>query len=117
MPLRMIHLASSLQSRFERVGDLADLDSAIEHQQKAVSLTDDHPDIPKLQAMSMTNHLGSLFQDRFQITGDLTDSFNAIKYHQKAIYLLPADHPDSIPSASLSHIYLSTKPALSKQVI
>ncbi|KAF8601126.1 hypothetical protein BDV93DRAFT_446387 [Ceratobasidium sp. AG-I] len=90
MSIRLNKLVALLCSRFERLGDQADLDNAIEGQQQTVSLIpDDHPDMP----MSL-NDLGNLFQKRFQRFGDPVDLNKAVDHHQRAVSLATTDHPD-----------------------
>ena len=61
-PAYLNNLGNSFQSRFERLGDIADLDEAITAQQQAVRLTPDgHPDKP-----AYLNNLGTSFHTRLR---------------------------------------------------
>ena len=63
------NLDSSLQSRFERPGEITDLEAAIVAKRSAVDLTpDDHPDKPL-----WSNNLGCSFQLPFERLGDVSD--------------------------------------------
>ena len=68
------NLGTALQTRFERTGDLADLDEAITSGGQAVAATPaDHPD----RAGYLSN-LGIALRTRFERTGDLADLDEAI---------------------------------------
>ena len=80
----------SFVRRFERLGDMADLNRAITTQQKVVRLTsDDHPDKPA----GLIN-LGNSFRCRFERLGDIADLDEAITAQQQAIRLTLDGHPD-----------------------
>jgi tetratricopeptide (TPR) repeat protein len=70
-------------TRFERVGELADLNSAISNTQKAVELTDDgHPNKP-----GCLSDLGGFQRIRFGLLGQLADINSAIFNIESALDL------------------------------
>ena len=76
--------------RFERLGDIADLDEAITAQRQAVCLTPDgHPD----KSLFLQN-LGNCCLCRFQRLDDLSDLGEAMTAQQQALRLTPDGHPD-----------------------
>ncbi|KZV67447.1 hypothetical protein PENSPDRAFT_583974, partial [Peniophora sp. CONT] len=76
--------------RFERTGELKDLELAISSHRRAVELTPDgHPDKP-----SRFNNLGNSFLTRFKRTGELEDLEQATSTHRCAVELTPDSHPD-----------------------
>jgi len=80
-PGRLNNLGISQETRFEHLGELADLEHAIFNQHMAVKLTDDgHPDKPKY-----LNNLGISQETRFGRLGELADLENAIFNQQKAV--------------------------------
>ena len=84
------NLGLALPARFERTGDLADLDAAIDVGRQAVAATPaDHPD----RARYLSN-LGGALRIRFERTGDLADLDAAIDAGRQAVAATPADHPD-----------------------
>ncbi|KZV60225.1 hypothetical protein PENSPDRAFT_760127 [Peniophora sp. CONT] len=86
----MSNLGNSLQSRFERVGELEDLEAAILVRRRAVDLTPDgHPNKPHYM-----NNLGGALRIRFQRVGQLTDLEAAISVQRRAVELMPDGHPD-----------------------
>ncbi|KAG9083172.1 hypothetical protein FRC07_013995 [Ceratobasidium sp. 392] len=90
MPRLLNNLGNSWQSRFERLGDLADIDKAIACHTQSVQLTPHgHPDMP-----SRLNNLGSSWQSRFQRLGDLADIDKAIECYTQSVQLTPHGHPD-----------------------
>ncbi|WP_328842656.1 CHAT domain-containing tetratricopeptide repeat protein [Streptomyces sp. NBC_00258] len=83
------YLGNALQARFERTGDLSDLDQAIATRQEAVQTTPaDHPN----EDLYLHN-LGLALGARFRRTEDLLDLNQAIDHLQAAIRATPADHP------------------------
>ncbi|KAG8857703.1 hypothetical protein FRB91_011018 [Serendipita sp. 411] len=83
------HLGVSLLIRFERLGNLDDVNNSVARHQEAVSLTsDDHPGKP-----SRLSDLGNSLLARFECLGNLDDIENAIARHQEAVDLAPEDHP------------------------
>ncbi|KAG8834630.1 hypothetical protein FRC20_007420, partial [Serendipita sp. 405] len=89
-PRRLSNLGNSLLTRFERFGNLDDMNDAIVKHQAAVDLTPDgHPDKPQ-----QLSNLGNSLLTRFDRLGNLDDMKNAIVQHQIAVDLTPDDHPD-----------------------
>ncbi|PVF93861.1 hypothetical protein CPB86DRAFT_818481 [Serendipita vermifera] len=87
-PGHLNDLGVSLQARFRRLGNLADLNRAIARKQDAVKLTQDgHPDKPKYLST-----LGNSLQARFERLGNIADIDSAITVQQAAISLTPDDH-------------------------
>ena len=81
LPSRLNNLRNSFQSRFERIGDPADIESAISNQQCAVEPTPlGHADLP-----SRLNNLGNSFQSRFEQIRDPADIDSAISNQQRAV--------------------------------
>ncbi|KIM20452.1 hypothetical protein M408DRAFT_82008 [Serendipita vermifera MAFF 305830] len=84
------NLGTSVQSRFERLGDVKDLESAISFQQAAIHLTPDgHPDRP-----GRLNRLGRSVLSRFEHLRDFEDLEKAISFYQTAVDLTPDGHSD-----------------------
>lgn len=83
----LFNLGTAQKTRFERLGDLTDLEIAISNLEKAISLTGDgHPDKPvRLSA------LAQIYETRFEHLGDLE---NVISNLEKAISLTGDGHPD-----------------------
>ena len=89
-PLCLSNLGIALQTRFNRLGNLADIENAILSHQKAVDLTPDgHPNKPRYLF-----NLGSSFGTRYNPLRNLGDIENAILNHQKAVDLTPEAHPN-----------------------
>ncbi|KAJ7259062.1 CHAT domain-containing protein [Mycena rebaudengoi] len=88
--LYLIMLGHSLQTRFERLGRVQDINKAVVIQEGAVTLIPDgHPNKPSL----LTGLGNSLFQ-RFRQLGDLDDLNQAILRQEAACALIPDGHPD-----------------------
>ncbi|KAF8960835.1 CHAT domain-containing protein [Flammula alnicola] len=88
LPSWFNNLGSSYLRRFERTGDLQDIDHAISHHQSAVKSTPSgHADLP-----SQFNNLGISYARRFDRTGDLQDIDLAISHHQSAVESTPSGH-------------------------
>ncbi|KAG8814365.1 hypothetical protein FRC19_001801, partial [Serendipita sp. 401] len=91
-PSQLSNLGTSLLTRFKRLGNLDDLDSAIARHQAAVNLTPDgHPDKPR-----WLSNLGNSLLTRFECLGNLDDVDSAIARHQAAVNLTPDGHPDKL---------------------
>ncbi|KAF8129042.1 TPR-like protein [Boletus edulis] len=89
-PSRLHNLGLSLITRFERLGELSDLEHAISTHREAVDLTPHgHPDKP-----SRLNNLGSSFITRFESLGELSDLEHAISTLREVVDLTPHGHPD-----------------------
>ncbi|CUS13391.1 unnamed protein product, partial [Tuber aestivum] len=75
--------------RFERIGDLGDLQKAIKHGEDALAATPlDHPD-----RAGRHNNLGNMLSTRFERIGDFGDLQKAISHGEKALAATPPDHP------------------------
>ncbi|KAF7366555.1 CHAT domain-containing protein [Mycena sanguinolenta] len=89
----LANLGMSLLDRFQKLGNLLDINRAIEMLKDAVQLTPDgHPDKP-----SWLNNLGNSLLRRFEQLGDLDDLNQSVLRFEAAIALTPDGHPD-IPS-------------------
>ncbi|KZV59436.1 hypothetical protein PENSPDRAFT_595468, partial [Peniophora sp. CONT] len=83
-----------LQSRFERLGELDDLEQAIAAQRRAVELTPErHLDKP-----IWLSNLGRSLQSRFERLGELGDLEQAIVASRRAVELTPDGHPNKAVS-------------------
>ncbi|CUS11113.1 unnamed protein product, partial [Tuber aestivum] len=81
-----------LSKRFERIGDLGDLQKAINHAQEALTATPhDHPD-----RASRHSNLGYRLSSRFERTGDLGDIQGAVEHAERALAATPQDHPVNV---------------------
>jgi len=79
-----------LRHRFERTGDLTDLEAAIEAGRAAVAAI--HADYVS-RARHLSN-LGISLRERFERTADLADVEAAIEAGRAAVAATPADHPE-----------------------
>ncbi|CUS11109.1 unnamed protein product, partial [Tuber aestivum] len=71
--------------RFERTGDLGNLQKAIEHAEEALAATpQNHP----LRAATH-NNLGCFFSSRFERIGDLGDLKKAIEHAEEVLAATP----------------------------
>ncbi|RXW25659.1 hypothetical protein EST38_g189 [Candolleomyces aberdarensis] len=106
------NLGISLRLRFEREGNLSDIQEAISIQQKVVGMTPhDRADYPSHLA-----NLGNSFLYRFGRTKDKLDLEEAIKYQGAAITHAPSDHPQ-IPARMLNlGLSLRTLAELTRQL-
>jgi tetratricopeptide (TPR) repeat protein len=87
--MRLNNLGLSFTRRFERFGEVKDIDDAIKHKLEAVRLTPlDSPDLS-----TFLNNLGCSFRLRFEQFGEAEDVDNAIKWHLEAVQLIPQDNP------------------------
>ncbi|CUA78376.1 DNA double-strand break repair Rad50 ATPase [Pyrococcus horikoshii OT3] [Rhizoctonia solani] len=87
---RHANLGVSYTDRYQRLGELADLERAIECFSRALALTPDgHPDMSHRHAS-----LGVSYTDRYQRLGELADLEKAIECHSRALELTPDGHPD-----------------------
>jgi RNA polymerase sigma-70 factor (sigma-E family) len=88
-PMWLSNLGVALRVRFERTGEIVDLDSAIEVGRAAVAaLPADHID----RAKAISN-LGRALAERFERTGEIADLDSAIEAGRAAVAALPTDHP------------------------
>lgn len=75
--------------RYDRTGDLANLEESILSHQESIRLTpEDDPALPV-----RLNNLGVPFMSRFEHLGDLSDISEAIKAQERAVSLSPEDDP------------------------
>ncbi|KAJ7835221.1 CHAT domain-containing protein, partial [Mycena leptocephala] len=80
----------SLLTRFERLGDLDDLNNSVLRAEDAVHLTPDgHPDKP-----CKLSNLGNSLLTRFGWLGDLNDLNNSVLRAEDAVRLTPDGHTD-----------------------
>lgn len=90
------NLGLALRRRFDRLGDLGDLDNAISSQQKAVKLTPEgHPSLPP-----RLDNLGAALRRRFACLGNREDIDNAMSCLQRALDLTPEDDPEYLGQLS-----------------
>lgn len=84
-PTILNNLGNAYPCRFERLGDLRDINNAIERQIEAVSVAPDtHED-----KSGMLNNLGNAYHRRFEQQGDLPDLSKAIECQIQAVSLAP----------------------------
>ncbi|RYP13603.1 hypothetical protein DL765_006804 [Monosporascus sp. GIB2] len=84
------NLGSKLFSRYERTGNMNDLEAAILKAEIAVSaIPEDHPD-----RAAMLNILGSMLFSRYLRTGIMNNLEEAILKAEIAVSAIPEDHPD-----------------------
>ncbi|KAJ7856782.1 CHAT domain-containing protein [Mycena leptocephala] len=89
-PSRLNNLGNSLSRRFERLGDLSDINKSVLMSEDAVQLTPDgHPD-----KASLLNNLGTSLLGRFEWLGDLSDINKSVLMSEDAVQLTPDGHPD-----------------------
>ncbi|KAB5589202.1 hypothetical protein CTheo_7360 [Ceratobasidium theobromae] len=87
-----LNLANSYRSRFERLGNLEDIDDSIRWLNGAGSLTNEDPsnkDLPDVLTSLGISHI-----DRFDFLGEVEDLEKAIKYSSLAVSLTPEHHPN-----------------------
>ncbi|CCL99057.1 uncharacterized protein FIBRA_01068 [Fibroporia radiculosa] len=90
MHKRLDTLGRSLRIRYERLGDLSDLNRSISANEDAVRLTPEgHPD--KSHHLEV---LGNLLFTRSERAGDLADLDRSILVMEDAVRLTPRDHPE-----------------------
>lgn len=91
----MSNLGCYLSNRFDRLGDLNDLEQAIELNEEAVAATPGPPGYPDHPARAgRLNNLAILLSSRFMRSGALDDLEEAIKQSSYAVAATPLDHPD-----------------------
>ncbi|KAJ7865821.1 CHAT domain-containing protein [Mycena leptocephala] len=89
-PSRLNNLGNSLLGRFERLGDLSDINKSVLMLEDAVQLTPDgHPDKP-----TRLNNLGNSLFRCFERLGDLSDINKSVLMKEDAVQLTPDGHPD-----------------------
>jgi tetratricopeptide (TPR) repeat protein len=83
------NLGMYLGRRYERTGDMADLEASIRVAHQAVDFTsEDHPD-----RVGRLNVLGTNLGRRYERTGDMADLEAAIRAAHQAVDSTPKDHP------------------------
>ncbi|KAJ6513546.1 CHAT domain-containing protein [Mycena vitilis] len=83
-------LALSFTNRYEQLGDLEDMEAALQADQAAVALTpSDHPN-----RADRVGNLAISLNDRYRRLGKLGDLETALQRKQEAAALTPDDHPD-----------------------
>ncbi|KDN42171.1 hypothetical protein RSAG8_07029, partial [Rhizoctonia solani AG-8 WAC10335] len=102
MSLRYVSLGVSYSDRYRHLGELADLEKAIEYSSRALALTPDgHPNMSDRHA-----NLGVPYSDRFRRRGELADLEKALEYASRALASTPDGHPNmSDRYASLGLLY------------
>ncbi|KAJ7288643.1 CHAT domain-containing protein, partial [Mycena rebaudengoi] len=87
---RLENLAVSFADRYQRFGDVKDLEAALQNDQAAVEKTPEgHPDLAgRLQNLAIS------FRDRYQQSGDVKDLEAALQNDQAAVEQTPEGHPD-----------------------
>ncbi|KAF4447587.1 hypothetical protein F53441_8882 [Fusarium austroafricanum] len=84
------NLGNQLGRRYERTGDMRDLEEAIKAARQAIKITpNDHPDLA-----SHLNNLRNQFGRQYERTGEMADLEEAIETARQAINSTPNDHPD-----------------------
>ncbi len=97
------NLASALQYRYERLGEISDLEEAISYHKESLALRPvGHPDRP-----TSLNNLASALQSRCDRLGGVADLDEAILYHTEALKLYPPTHPERL--LTLSNLALALK--------
>jgi tetratricopeptide (TPR) repeat protein len=84
------NLGSALQSRFERVGSMQDIDRAIELHNAALILTAEND----LARSCCLNNLSKALRRRFERTSAMADLVQAISASENAVMLAPREGPD-----------------------
>ncbi|KZP14087.1 hypothetical protein FIBSPDRAFT_981200 [Athelia psychrophila] len=102
-PSSLHNLANSLATRFEQLGQMADLEQAIIYQRAALELhPPGHPD-----RSGSLNNLATSLAMRFEQLGQMADLEQGIIYQRAALELCPPGHPDR--SGSLFDLAISLK--------
>ncbi|KZP05699.1 hypothetical protein FIBSPDRAFT_805582 [Athelia psychrophila] len=102
-PSSLHNLANSLATRFEQLGQIADLEQAIIYQRAALELhPPGHPD-----RSGSLNNLATSLAMRFEQLGQMADLEQGIIYQRAALELCPPGHPDR--SGSLFDLAISLK--------
>ncbi|KEP45577.1 putative aromatic di-alanine and TPR containing protein [Rhizoctonia solani 123E] len=89
-PSQLNNLAASYQSRFNRFGELTDIEMAINSLNNAISLLPvGHLGIPVC-----LNNLGSAYRSRYERLGGLEDLQKAAMHQEQAVSLMPDTYED-----------------------
>ncbi|KAH7191136.1 CHAT domain-containing protein [Fusarium oxysporum] len=84
------NLGNKLERRYERTGEMADLEEAIRTARQAVdSAPDDYPN-----RAAWLNNLGNKLERRYERTGEMADLEEAIRIARQAVDSTPGDHPN-----------------------
>ncbi|KAJ5662986.1 hypothetical protein N7507_003717 [Penicillium longicatenatum] len=84
------NLGTYLESRYERTGQIEDLEEAIRVSRQALQATpDDHCELAE-----WSNNLGNYLRHRYKQTGQIEDLEEAIRLSRQAAQATPEDHPD-----------------------
>ncbi|KAF8555036.1 TPR-like protein [Imleria badia] len=104
MPTCLNNLSNAFLSRFERLGELSDLEDAISRYRGAADLTPHgHPD-----ELGLLNNLSRAFLARFERLGELSDLEDAILRQRDTVDLTPHGHPDKPERLNnLGNVFLS----------
>ncbi|KAI0027844.1 CHAT domain-containing protein, partial [Vararia minispora EC-137] len=87
---QLINLGIALRTRFERLGNVNDLQDAVRVLRQAVNLTPDG----HIYKPGRFSTLGNALEARFDRLGGLDDLEQAIIAKRQAVHLTPDDHPD-----------------------
>ncbi|KAJ7256680.1 CHAT domain-containing protein [Mycena rebaudengoi] len=87
---RFQSLVVSFTDRYQRLGNVTDLEAALQNNRAAVELTPKgHPELAgRLQSLAVS------FTDRYQRSGDMKDLEAALQNDQAAVEQTPEGHPD-----------------------
>ncbi|KAE9398911.1 hypothetical protein BT96DRAFT_1019886 [Gymnopus androsaceus JB14] len=86
----LYELGNELQTRFNRMGDMQDLNKCVVNMQQAVDLVpDNYP-----HKVVMLTDLGNAIVYRFKRLGDIQDLNDAVVKIQQAVHSTPNNHPD-----------------------
>ncbi|KIJ65879.1 hypothetical protein HYDPIDRAFT_109946, partial [Hydnomerulius pinastri MD-312] len=89
-PQRLINLSTTLWRRYEKHGELSDLEYSLEINKQALQLLPGrHPD-----RVSRLRTLGAALWRLFEIRGDLSDLEKSIAMAEEALQLIPEGHPE-----------------------
>ncbi|WP_344204085.1 CHAT domain-containing protein [Nonomuraea bangladeshensis] len=87
------NLSGALRARFDRTGQAADLDAAIDAGRAAAATAPTTPEGRPQRAQILSNLAGSL-RARFELTGDVADLEAAVETGQAAVGSVPARAPE-----------------------
>ncbi|KAG9036263.1 hypothetical protein FRB95_009411 [Tulasnella sp. JGI-2019a] len=99
------NLACALKIRFNRSGDMADLEDSIRHHRESLSLQPlSHPG----RTSSLTN-LAFALTNRFNRSGDIADLEEGIRHHRESLSLRPIGHAYRATSLNTLACTLTTR--------
>jgi tetratricopeptide (TPR) repeat protein len=87
-PAALVNLSAALRERYQRLGDLADLDESIELARRGIAATDD-----EAHRVVAQSNLADALRGRFLRTFDRTDLDEAARLMATAVAATPAGHP------------------------